>query len=87
MEELICGAPLGPRVTAAEPQADYKLVLTFTNGEKRLFDFGPLVHYPVFKPLQNPAFFNTVSVAHGTVCWAGDIDYCPDCLYEESQPM
>ena len=31
-------------------------------------------------------FFDSVAVAYGSVWWAGDIDYCPDALYEESVP-
>lgn len=87
MDEILYGKPLNPRVKEAVPCSDFKLLLTFSNGEKRMFDFAPMLQYPVFKPLQSPSFFQTVAVAHGTVCWAGDIDYCPDCLYEESKPI
>ena len=86
MDDIINGGPLGPRVTAVTPTEDYKLLLTFTNGEQRIFDFTPLLGMAVFKPLSNKSFFLSVKVAYGTVIWPQDIDYCPDTLYSESVP-
>lgn len=87
MEDIITGAPLGPRVKEVTPTEDYKLLLTFSNGERRIFDAAPLLALSVFKPLANKEFFRSVKVAYGTVIWPQDIDYCPDTLYSESHPM
>jgi len=81
---LVAPQPLGPRVVAVRPLADYKLSITFNNGELRTFDAAPLLDYPAFKPLKSKTFFRTVRAAYGTICWPGDIDYCPDTLYEQS---
>jgi hypothetical protein len=81
---MLIGEPLGPRVTAVSPLEDYKLDLTFDNGERRIFDAGPLFGMKVFKPLENIGFFNSVKAAYGTVVWPDGIDYCPDTLYSES---
>ena len=35
--EIIKGAPLGPRVIEVIPNDDFELLLTFNNGEKRIF--------------------------------------------------
>ena len=86
MDEIICSAQLGPRVTAVTPTDDYTLILTFTSGERRIFNVAPLLGMAVFKPLANKAFFQSVKVAHGSVMWPQDIDYCPDTLYMESIP-
>lgn len=86
-KDFECGEPLGPRVTQATPLADYKLLIVFDNGEKRIFDAKPLLSYPCFKPLVNESFFKTVKVAFGSIAWPGDIDYCPDTLYLESMPV
>ena len=83
-DDLISGEPLGPRVEHVQPCADYKLILTFTNGERRLFDAGRLLDIPVFSPLKSKSFFDSVYVAYGTVQWPQDIDYCPDTLYMNS---
>jgi len=87
MEELICGEPLGPRVTEVIPKDGYKLIITFDNGEKRSFDATKLLEMKVFAPLKNPAFFNSVRAEYGTVVWPQDIDYCPDTLYSQSVPV
>ena len=84
---LIYGKPLGPRVTEVFPDTDYRLFLTFNNGEQRIFDVKPLLSMNVFKPLQNKEFFASVKVAYGTITWPHDIDYCPDTLYSESIPV
>ena len=87
MEDMITGSPLGPRVTTVIPTDDYMLLLTFTNGEQRIFDVKPLLEMAVFKPLANKSFFESVTVAYGSVLWPQDIDYCPDTLYMESMPV
>ena len=84
MEELIYGEPLGPRVTDVVPNDNYELLITFNNGEKRLFDAKQLLDMKVFAPLKNKEFFRSVKVEFGTVVWPQDIDYCPDTLYAQS---
>ena len=84
MDNIIYGAPLPPRVKTAQPIEDFKLLLTFDNGERRIFDAKPLLKFKVFQPLQNEQFFKSVKVAYGSILWADDIDYCPDTLYMES---
>ena len=84
MDDFLVGATLGHRVTAVTPTDNYELIITFTNGEQRIFDARPLLSKPVFKPLANKSFFKTVKVAYGSVEWPQDIDYCPDTLYLES---
>jgi len=85
-DDNIQAAPLGPRVVAVEPMDNFRLFLTFTNGERRVFDAKPLFKYPVFKLLQKKPFFDSVKVDHGSVQWPNDIDYCPDTLYMQSVP-
>jgi len=87
MDDIITGDTLGPRVVAVMPTDDYKLHLTFTNGEQRIFDVRPLLEMDVFKALINKSLFQMVKVAYGSVLWPQDIDYCPDTLYAESVPV
>lgn len=84
MNDIISGASLGPRVTAVKPTENHELILTFTNGERRIFDARPLLTIPAFKPLASKLFFQSVKVAYGSVEWPQGIDYCPDTLYQES---
>ena len=87
MDDIISGIPLGPRVIDVVPLDDYKLLLTFTSGERRKFDAKPLLGMAVFEPLNNKSFFQSVKVAYGSILWPQDIDYCPDTLYMESVPI
>lgn len=87
MDNIIKGAPLGPRVTDVIPSDNYELLITFNNGEKRIFDAHQLLDMKVFSPLKNIAFFKSVKVEFGTVVWPQDIDYCPDTLYVQSIPV
>ncbi len=86
MDDIVCGEPLGPRVSAVSPIEDFRLRLTFSNGERRIFDAKPLFSLGVFGPLKNKTVFESVRVAYGSILWPNDIDYCPDTLYAESIP-
>ena len=44
-------------VKAVEAMEDYKLLLTFEKGEKKIFDFKPYLKYKINAPLKNPSFF------------------------------
>ena len=78
---------MNPRVKAVEPQPDYQLRLTFTNGEVRLFDMKPYLDTGVFQALCDPAMFNTVRPLLGSIQWQNEADLCPDTLYERSVPL
>jgi len=74
-------------VDSVQAVADYGLLLTFNSGERRRFDMRPYLHYPVFRRLQNPAYFLLARVDYGTVVWPGDIDIAPETLYDRSTPL
>ncbi len=74
---------MNPRVKKAYPLENFRLWLTFANGEQRIFNALPYLVYPAFKPLANPAFFSLAHAEHGTVVWPDNIDFCPDTLCME----
>ena len=76
---------MNPYVKSVKPQEDYCLLLTFENGEKRIFDLKPYFGKPVFTRLKNVALFKTARVVAGSVEWQGDIDLSYDTLYLESK--
>ena len=87
MTETIKGREaLGPRVRFVKAMPDYRLDLTFTNGERRVYDAAPLLDYPAYRALKNKELFSTARVEYGSVCWPGDVDCCPDRLYRDSIP-
>jgi hypothetical protein len=79
---------LNPRIKTVKPETDFRLRLTFSNGEVRRYDVRPLLDQGgVFAELKNASAFRSVHPWHGTVQWAGGQDICPDTLYEDSIPL
>jgi hypothetical protein len=78
---------MNPYVKSVEPKDNYSLLLTFENGEKRIFDLRPYLNMGVFKRLQNIALFKTARVFSGSVEWQGEIDLSYDTLYLESKSV
>ena len=70
-----------------KPLEQHRLLITFDNKEKRLFDVAPYLADKFFAPLSDPAVFNTAKINPITVEWAGGIDFCPDELYYNSTPI
>ena len=76
---------MNPRVKDVVARDDYKLEITFTNGEVGVFDCAHLLSFGVFKELQDIRYFEQARVEGGTVVWPHEQDICPDTLYEDSQ--
>jgi hypothetical protein len=72
------------RVSHVVAESEFRLALTFTNGEHRRFDMRPYLNLPVYRSLQNPGFFALAKVDYGTVVWPGEIDIAPETLYQLS---
>lgn len=71
---------------AVKPLKDYRLLITFENGERRVFDVRPYLHKGVFAQLKDPAVFNSAHISFDTVEWSNGADLCPEVLYAESVP-
>ncbi len=75
-----------PRAVKVIPQPDYCLLVTFGNGEERVFDVKPYFDFKPFHELKIPALFNTVKPAGLSIEWLHGQDICPDELYYNSVP-
>ena len=75
---------MNPRVKEVKSTDDYKLILTFKNDEKAIYDCSNLLNFGVFKELTDINYFKLVSVKYGTVVWPNEQDICPDTLYLDS---
>jgi len=75
---------LNPRVTHVQPRDDHQLELTFSNGERGVYDCRPLLDTGVFRELKELDYFRQARLVHGTVVWPNEQDLCPDVLYQES---
>ena len=58
--------------------------LEFDDGTVKIVDVKPLLTGPVFKQLNDPAFFAKVSIdpIAQTVVWPNGADFAPEALYE-----
>jgi len=78
---------MNPRVKDVIATDDYKLILTFKNNEKGIYDCKDLLNFGVFKELQDINYFKQAQVEYGTVAWPHEQDICPDTLYLDSQKI
>jgi len=78
---------MNPKVKEVLALADYRLELTFVNGERRVFDARAYLQYPVFQPLRNAGLFSQARVVAGSIEWPGEVDLSYDTLYLESVPI
>lgn len=87
IKDYVCSADI-PKwiVTAVQPQKDYTLLLTFINGEKRLYNALPLLKKNIYSSLKNISFFMKAKVSGDSVAWSDEIDISPEHLYENSIP-
>jgi len=77
---------LSPRVISVKPLPDYKLYLTFENGEEKIFDVRPYMEGDWYGKLRQSDFFQTVHADGHGVVWADGQDIAPHELYENSIP-
>ncbi|WBW97662.1 DUF2442 domain-containing protein [Oceanirhabdus sp. W0125-5] len=71
-------------IVEVKPLKDYKLLLTFENGEKRIFDMNPYLSKGIFKELKDENVFKTVRISYDSIEWSNEADIDPEVLYEES---
>lgn len=67
------------------PRDDYRLELTFDDGEIAVIDVKPLMKRSVFQPLEDESFFRQVAIDHkfGGVQWPNGADVCIDWIEAE----
>ena len=78
---------MNPRVKTVSYKSPYKLVLIFTNEERKIFDFNQYISYPIYDCLKNEGLSAKARVMNGTVVWNDEVDFDPDTLYLESKSL
>ena len=74
----------GIKVTEAKPLRGGMMLVTFSTGEKRLFD-TTLLEGSAFAPLADEKIFSNPVLFHGVITWNnGEIDIAPETVYQES---
>ncbi len=77
-----------PVVIDAKYLSDYKILVTFNNGEKRIADFKKwLKGGGMYKPLKDKSYFKKFFVDGWTISWSNGADIAPETLYLESEPV
>ena len=78
---------MNPRIKSVEPNKDYTLSIIFDNEEHKVFDVKPYLSKGLFKSLSDINLFRQVKPFNGSILWPGNLDLCPDTLYEDSIPL
>lgn len=61
------------------------MLVTFSNGEKRIFDASKLLQYPIYKQLEDYEVFKSARLQNGIIVWNnGEIDISPETVYINS---
>jgi len=68
-------------VSKAEYLDNYRIELTFNNGEIKTVDLQNELNGSVYKPLRQLEYFKSFRVHYNTVEWANGADYAPEYLY------
>ncbi|MBS4027010.1 MAG: DUF2442 domain-containing protein [Ignavibacteriales bacterium] len=76
---------MNPRIINVKPNEDYTLLLSFENGEQKLFDVKPYLDKGIFRELKDESLFKTVRPFLGSIQWKNGQDLCPDTLYLDSK--
>lgn len=72
------------KVTDAKVTDRLMMLVTFSTGEKRVFD-ATILTGPAFKPLEDESVFKDFKIVHGALTWMNEeIDCAPEYMYEHS---
>lgn len=72
------------KVVSAKPLRGRMMLVTFSTGDKRIFDTTEL-EGSAFKSLEDEKIFNNLTIFHGVITWNnGKIDIAPETVYKKS---
>ena len=84
---VVCNGPSGPesnvhRITHVVVLGNYRLELTFSDGQHGVVDLSGLVGKGVFALWKDYEAFRQVAIGpNGDLVWSDQVDLCPDALY------
>ena len=71
-------------ITKVKPLDDMIMLITFSNGETKLFD-ATILTGPVYEPLKDDKIFKNPVIEYGVITWNnGNIDCSPEYSYKNS---
>ena len=78
---------LQPRVISVLPLPDYRLLVEYATGERKIFDTKPYISGGWYGELADVDTFNTVRPCGTTVKWKDGQDIAPEELYYNGVPI
>jgi len=69
-------------ISQAEYLDNYRIKLTFNNGEIKTVDLQNELTGSVYGPLHQLNYFKNFQLKYNTIEWANGADYAPEYLYE-----
>lgn len=76
---------MNPHVTCVRALDDYRLEVSFENGEHRIFDVKPYLSRGIFVRLRDRSLFQAARAVAGSVEWPGGLDLSYETLYLDSE--
>lgn len=75
---------MNPAVVKVKPDDDFRLILSFANGEVRRFDMKPYLDNGLFIELKDKSVFESVRICFDAIEWSNKLDFDPEVLCENS---
>lgn len=78
-----------PKIMHVKPMQGKKLLVTFSNNTKKIYNCSSLLEEDAFKPLLNEALFQSVKPdRHGYgIMWSDEIDLSESELWKNGLPV
>jgi len=78
-----------PKVESVQPQPEKRLLVTFDNGTRKMYDCNPLLRSEAFAPLQEEWLFRTVRADVGGygISWTEELDLSEGELWENGRSL
>lgn len=73
-----------PKAIKVKAMENYRLLIEFENGEKKVFDVKPYMKHKAFEELKDVEKFKSVKIDGLSISWENGADICPDELYNKS---
>jgi hypothetical protein len=61
---------------------NYRILLTFNNGDTKTVDLQSELNGTIYEPLRQLNYFKNFQVKFNTIEWSNGADFAPEYLYE-----
>jgi len=72
-----------PSIIKVKPSDDFKLSITFENGETGTLDIKQYLDFGNFRKLKDPQAFKRVRISFDTIEWESGVDLDPEFVYSK----